>query len=80
MKPNGPARASALGLVAGLVIAALVLAAFAVVRLRTGCEGLSAEECNLERQIAISLARQQALGAVGLILVAAGLALALRRR
>jgi hypothetical protein len=77
---KAPLRASAVGLVAGLMLAAFVLGAFAVARLQTGCAGLSPEECNLERQIAISLARQQALGAVGLILIAAGLALALRRR
>jgi hypothetical protein len=77
---KAPLRASAVGLVAGLMLAALVLGGFAVVRMQTGCTNLSPEECNLERQIAISLARQQALGAVGLILISAGLALALRRR
>jgi hypothetical protein len=73
-------RASLLGLVGGMVLAAGVLGVLAGQKLLAGCDGLSPEECNLERQIAISLARQEALGALGLTLVAGGLAIALRRR
>ncbi len=73
-------RASVLGLVVGMLVGAVVLGVLAGQKLSKGCEGLSPEECNLERQIAISLARQEALGALGLTLVAGGLAIALRRR
>jgi hypothetical protein len=63
-----------------MVLAAAVLGVLAARRLSAGCDGLSAEECNLERQMALSLARQEALGALGLTLVSGGLAIALRRR
>jgi hypothetical protein len=73
-------RAALFGLVGGMVLAAAVLGVLAARRLSAGCDGLSAEECNLERQMALSLARQEALGALGLTLVSGGLAIALRRR
>jgi hypothetical protein len=72
-------RSALLGLAGGLFLAALALAGSALSRLRVDCAPLSAEECNLERQLASELARVQSLGALGCALVAAGLVLGARR-
>lgn len=68
-----------LGLGAGLGVAAIVLLSFSVGHLSVDCHALTSEECTFEQQIANEIARTQALGALGLALVATGLFLFGRR-
>lgn len=73
-------RAAGVGLVGALAVAALVLLGSAVLRLKVDCEGRSAEECHLETELQGSLARLQALAALGCGALAGGGFLMLRRR
>lgn len=73
-------KAAVVGLVGALGIGAIVLLGFAVTRLHVDCTGLGAQECTFEQQLASSIARQQALAALGLGTLAAGLFLFIRRR
>ncbi|MBE2253160.1 MAG: hypothetical protein IAE78_26745 [Myxococcus sp.] len=73
-------RAVAFGLLGGLAVAAVVLAALAVLRLQVDCAALSAEECAFERSLASSIARLQAFAAAGCAAVAGGGLVLLRRR
>ena len=72
-------RAVAIGFTASLLLGALFLAWRAVMLSHANCDGLLAEECNLEEEIASNLTRLHAGGAAGLLLVFVGLALTLRR-
>jgi hypothetical protein len=74
------ARAALVGLLAGLACGAVALGAQAWATLHVDCAGRAASECAFEREVAGQVARLQGLGALGLGLVAAGLAVGLRRR
>jgi hypothetical protein len=74
------ARAALVGLLAGLACGAVALGASAWATLRVDCEARAAAECTFEHELAGQVARLQGLGALGLGLVAAGLAVGLRRR
>lgn len=76
---NRVARAALAGLAAGLFLAGLTLGVMAMVRMRVDCVGLGTEECAFEHQLATGVARLQALGSVGCLLVGTGLSLRLRR-
>jgi hypothetical protein len=73
------ARSVAVGLCGALAVAAVVLLALALLRLRVDCAGLGPEECTFEQQLAGSIARVQGLAALGCAAVAAGGFLLLRR-
>lgn len=72
------ARAALFGLAAGLFAAGVALGVMAMLQLRVDCVGLSDSACLFERQVATGVARLQALGALGCLLVATGLAMGLR--
>jgi hypothetical protein len=74
------ARAALFGLGAGLFVAGITLGVMALLRMNVDCSALGSEECVFEKQLATSVARLQALGSVGCLLVAAGLAVGLRAR
>lgn len=74
------ARSAALGLVAALSIAAVVLVTLAVLRLQVDCTGLSSDECHFEEQLAASIARLQTFAAVGCAAIAGGCFLVARAR
>jgi hypothetical protein len=69
----------AIGFTASLLVGALFLAWRAVTLSHPSCDGLLAEECALEQEIASNLFRLHAGAAAGLLLVFVGLALTLRR-
>ena len=71
-------RSAAIGLAGGLVLGAIYLGVRALTT-TAPCDGLLAEDCSLERQMAADASRLYALFALGLILVAAGLLLFLRK-
>ncbi|GMU61813.1 MAG: hypothetical protein AMXMBFR34_35760 [Myxococcaceae bacterium] len=68
-------RAALFGLAMGLTCAAVVLLVFAWQRLTVDCAGLSPAECDLEKDLARSIARLQAFAALGCVLISAGLVL-----
>lgn len=72
-------RVVRLGLALGLGISAAALMVGAVTFLKFDCEGLQEAECQFDLELAHDLARIEALGAVGLGLLSAGLGLSLRR-
>ena len=77
--PRTLSRSAGIGLTAGLVLGAVFLAVRAFTLHDPSCEGMLAEDCALEQQIATSLTRLHALFAVGLAMVALGLYLSLRK-
>ena len=79
--PRPPlSRSAGIGLTVGLILGSIFLAIRAVLLSRPDCEGLLAQECALEQEIAANLSRLHALFSAGLGLVAAGLYLSLRRK
>lgn len=77
---QGLGRAALVGLVAGLVGSAIVLAWSARGNLTFDCEFPETEECALELDAHEHIARLQLYAAIGMSLVATGLFLALRRK
>lgn len=72
-------RAAATGLTLALAVGAIGLLVAAVVRLQVDCSALGSEECSFEKSLASSIARQQALAALGMASLAGGAFLFLRR-
>jgi hypothetical protein len=73
-------RAAVTGLALALAVGAIVLVGAAVRRLQVDCTDRGPEECTFETSLASSIARQQALAALGMGSLAAGVVLLLRRR
>jgi hypothetical protein len=73
-------RSAGVGLTAGLVLGAIYLGVRAVMLWSPSCEGLRAEECGLELELAKGLVRMHVLAAIGLALVATGLFVSLRKK
>ncbi len=72
-------RAIAIGLTSALLLGSVFLAVRAAMLSHANCDGLLAEECALEEEIAAGLFRLHGLGAAGLLLVSGGLVWLLRR-
>ena len=79
--PRPPlSRAAGIGLIVGLILGSIFLAIRAVMLSSPDCDGLLAQECGLELEIAASLTRLHLLFSGGLGLVALGLYLSVRRK